>query len=96
MLVKVRRAKGERRCWFNAARRRDMMGVCVRIVAVGVCIGGCGELCFFVVGVGLAGTEEEGMPILRLDTISRDDDDTNWKVVEAQRCDSGYARLLAP
>ena len=27
MLEKVRRAKGERRCWVRAARRRDMIGV---------------------------------------------------------------------
>jgi hypothetical protein len=30
MLEKARRAKGERRCWLKAARRRDILGVEVR------------------------------------------------------------------
>jgi hypothetical protein len=39
MLEKARRAKGERRCWLKAARRRDILGVEVRRrLVVGVVI----------------------------------------------------------
>jgi hypothetical protein len=39
MLEKVRRAKGERRCWVKAARRRDIMGVWEMRAMGEVCIG---------------------------------------------------------
>ena len=64
MLEKVRRAKGERRCWVKAARRRDMMGVW-EMRAMGV---GCIDfVVWWRVGVlllerdfGLGGRKEEG------------------------------------
>jgi hypothetical protein len=61
MLEKVRRAKGDRRCWMRATRRRDMMGVWEM---TGGCIRG-GD-----VGVLLKKVrEEEAVGSLRLDSI---------------------------
>jgi hypothetical protein len=37
-LEKARRAKGERRCWLRAARRRDMTGVCAMRAMGGLCM----------------------------------------------------------
>jgi hypothetical protein len=65
MLEKARRAKGDRRCWLKAARRRDILGVEVRRLAVGVDI--LGDL--FVCGV-YTGRQEKGKLCCYLPIIS--------------------------